>query len=266
MSACSGCGRSDDEITVHGHRSGCLTAAKGPHPMTPEERKRLRELCEKATPGPWKPVTKMHKSVPKDKGCVSLYGPDCLIYSTPLEPGCLRITHDRQKADCRFIAAAREAVPALLDALEASEADVAELRALDAEAQVGADEQTKQLRVLQSENTLLLNSLGAAERENERLRAALQSENAALRERLEEIERLTAKYADMESAAVQAEIAAQAKALSLEQENAALRERLAKIETAAGRLISAKERLTLNEDHWAALRAALEKGDGNEKA
>lgn len=159
--------------------------------MDEAKRKELRELCDKATPGPWEQShagTGRNGKFIIDEYFVRASEPDDVsVAADIIDP----VSGQPSEANAAFIAAARTSVPALLDALEASEADVAELRALDAEAKVGADEQTKQLR-------------------------ALQSENAALRSRLE------------------------------------------RVETKAGRLLSAKDRLTLNEDHWDALRAALE--------
>ena len=72
--------------------------------MTTEELKRLRELCEKATKGEWY----------EDCGCVE----DSCGMATIATCGHGGIVIDQYRADARFIAAARTALPALLDEVE----------------------------------------------------------------------------------------------------------------------------------------------------
>lgn len=86
------------------------------------------------------------------------------------------------KVSRQLVDETRAAVPALLDALEESEADVAELRALDAEAQIGADEQTKQLHALQSENAALRARVEALEKVREAAEAWANKDHGAFDE------------------------------------------------------------------------------------
>ena len=70
------------------------------------------------TPGPWKAV--------KSERLVSVYGPDCCIYSAALDPENLKETHTRQWADARLIAAA----PRMLALIQRA-ADIADGKAID---------------------------------------------------------------------------------------------------------------------------------------
>lgn len=79
----------------------------------------IGELEQKATPGPWHAATKPHpEAVRLKKEAVSLYGPDCRIYSMALDYGVLPETHARQRADAELIAALRNLCPALRQTLE----------------------------------------------------------------------------------------------------------------------------------------------------
>lgn len=81
--------------------------------MDSNEIARLRELCAKATPGPWR-----HEQY----GTAPCYG----LRSTPLH---LVVTVQGED-DAAFIAAARTALPALLDDVERLQGELAPLRAL----------------------------------------------------------------------------------------------------------------------------------------
>lgn len=85
--------------------------------MKPEHIKYFRELCEKATPGPWKPLL-------NSKGLTGIHAEDCQIYHALFDPQCLKETHNRQKSDAKFIAESRTAIPKLLDEIEVLTADV----------------------------------------------------------------------------------------------------------------------------------------------
>ena len=83
-------------------------------PITPDERAEWRALADAATPGPWA-VDGFLAPGPGDSFTI---GPadGALAYVQPVW------------ADAEFIAAARAAVPRLLDALDTAEAEVARLR------------------------------------------------------------------------------------------------------------------------------------------
>ena len=84
--------------------------------MPPEEIKRLRELCEKATKGEWF----------EDCGCVE----DVCGISTIATCGHGGIVIEQYRADARFIAASRTALPSLLDEVERLTRRVAQLESL----------------------------------------------------------------------------------------------------------------------------------------
>ena len=95
--------------------------------MTPEEIAALRSLAEAATPGPWLAAVgtgpKRRKQQYAVLGVESLRGQG--------EKGALAVfagLNDRRADDAEFCAAARTAVPALLDALARAEAELAQLR------------------------------------------------------------------------------------------------------------------------------------------
>lgn len=73
--------------------------------MTPSERQALRELCEAATPGPWR-----HR--------VGADNDDNIWECVEDQEG---LFVEDISANCRFIAAARTALPALLDRVEVLE-------------------------------------------------------------------------------------------------------------------------------------------------
>ena len=77
------------------------------------DRAELRRLCEAATPGPWQWV--------KD-GC-ECFARGIHIHETyEDDPPIVRLENFREEENAAFIAAARTAIPALLDALDAAEA------------------------------------------------------------------------------------------------------------------------------------------------
>jgi hypothetical protein len=118
--------------------------------MTPEELKKLRELCEKATPGPW-PMSAV-KMILKD---AAQDGRDV-------------------DADAYFIEAARTAMPALIDYIEAltnpSDGRCMEIGALR--------DEVERLHSIDTEREELIDecekTLDLFAKENARLRAALE--------------------------------------------------------------------------------------------
>lgn len=92
--------------------------------LTPEGRDRLRELAENATPGPWE----------ARRGSQWDFDGSQVAQSSVRRADRAAITWDDHggevfvPADAEFIAAAREAVPALLDALDEAEAVVERVR------------------------------------------------------------------------------------------------------------------------------------------
>jgi hypothetical protein len=87
--------------------------------MTPDRRAQWKQLAERALPGPWTagPENGELAGDPDDPWVV--FGLSFWV----------SISSNDTKADAEFIAAARTAVPELLDALEAAEAEIAKLRA-----------------------------------------------------------------------------------------------------------------------------------------
>ena len=85
------------------------------------DRAGLRGLCEQAGPGPWS-----HRETAL--GHYSIDGPMTIVATIEaLRP--YWSSHGQENA--RFIAAARTAVPALLDALEAAEREIEHLKERD---------------------------------------------------------------------------------------------------------------------------------------
>ena len=80
--------------------------------MTPLEREKLRALCDAATPGPWKARHRAFGLTAEDDECSGLG----LVVDGP--PEAWNRGQYARGADARFIAAAREALPRLLDELE----------------------------------------------------------------------------------------------------------------------------------------------------
>lgn len=89
--------------------------------VTEEERSRLRSLCEAATPGPW--------------GTYEWWGMDDhdgghgVCTATPKPCALVRTIQNGTRDDVALIAAARTAVPSLLDALDHAERQRDEARA-----------------------------------------------------------------------------------------------------------------------------------------
>lgn len=139
--------------------------------MTREERKRLRELVDKATPGPWteEPLNALLRFGRKQDG-----------------PWC---DHDGvcpDDADAEFIAAARTAVPALLDALERSERKLSNQEALEAHFY----RQFKDLCGLTVTDHSDVDVALRALRFDADATDTLKAENAALRERVAALEKV----------------------------------------------------------------------------
>ena len=88
--------------------------------LTPEDRDRLRELAENATPGPWLPHAR-YVWTEDLGGIIQNWSEDA-----------------NAAADMEFIAASRQAVPALLDMLDQAETTLAAIKARDEE--VSTDE------------------------------------------------------------------------------------------------------------------------------
>lgn len=108
--------------------------------MTEIDRKRLRELCAKATEGPWEWVNGKTDEAWRSG---DLWASLRTVEQFPMQytPGKIPkfiadvdTFHDNAEANAAFIAAARTAVPALLDALESAEGRIGELERQLAEA------------------------------------------------------------------------------------------------------------------------------------
>lgn len=113
------------------------------------DREELRRLCEAATPGPWKWWTS--NSWRRLRSCRRDSHPSVA------EPIVARDGHPDMiisDADQAFIAAARTAVPALLDALEAAEAEI-----LDTTWQDHADHWAKRAVAAEAREKRLLEAL-----------------------------------------------------------------------------------------------------------
>lgn len=80
--------------------------------MTNAELQHLRSLCERATPGPWRAI--------HGRGSGTVQAKDCAIYINVRrsEDEYLDETVARWQRDAAFIAAARSAVPALIEECE----------------------------------------------------------------------------------------------------------------------------------------------------
>lgn len=92
--------------------------------MTKQERDELRRLCEAATPGPWnvKRLVDNH-GVP--------YSTLCEVWAF-VDPNVCSLWANRgtNLSDANFIAAAREAIPRLLDVIDEAHAEIDRLQAL----------------------------------------------------------------------------------------------------------------------------------------
>lgn len=95
---------------------------KGRHVTTPDEIRAIRERCSKATPAPWHSCTERY-GPKKDFDVFTGKGWGVAYVGKP------RFCPERMvpEDNAEFIAHAREDIPKLLDALEASQARVAEL-------------------------------------------------------------------------------------------------------------------------------------------
>jgi len=89
--------------------------------ITKEQRAELRRLCENATPGPWIDDAFIGTDDYDDPDTPVVMRPGKQNIIVPMEYGL--------SYDADFIASSRSAVPALLDALDAAEAENARLRA-----------------------------------------------------------------------------------------------------------------------------------------
>lgn len=75
----------------------------------------LRKACEDATPGPWRTL----ENVPYVESVSAM----CYVHLLR-PPDTDEFMHDRHMADARFIAIARTALPALLEALDSAPVSV----------------------------------------------------------------------------------------------------------------------------------------------
>lgn len=87
--------------------------------MTPEERQRLRALCDAATPGPWRKCSASDGHCPC--GLIMSTSRDTIVCGVADEVMGSEQPQEQRWVDQDFIAASRAAIPALLDALEAAE-------------------------------------------------------------------------------------------------------------------------------------------------
>lgn len=79
--------------------------------MTPEELSRLRELCEKATPGPWEAhVATRFKGIEQERGVIGPNGENVICWVVD--------EFEQSTENDEFIAAARTALPQLLDEVD----------------------------------------------------------------------------------------------------------------------------------------------------
>jgi hypothetical protein len=83
---------------------------------------RLRALLAEASPRPWRPLL-------RSRGMTGVHASDHVVYHARFDPECLRETHEMQTATAALIAEAVNALPALLDEVEALRAEVARLQA-----------------------------------------------------------------------------------------------------------------------------------------
>ena len=113
--------------------------------MSPEERAELRALAEAATAGPWEAqvlgsegYAVRAEPIPVGKGSMT---------RRPRVARCGHEDWDTDKANAAFIAAARTAVPALLDALDERDCGAAGCRAI-------ADRDAEEARADRAEDEL----------------------------------------------------------------------------------------------------------------
>lgn len=109
--------------------------------ITPEERARLRALCDAATPGPWRWgwVNTIYETITGWFGSTHRIKREesYVVFCGQHEPQCdpspksiVCATHRYRVGfdNAEFIAASRTALPQLIDALDAAEAEIAELK------------------------------------------------------------------------------------------------------------------------------------------
>jgi ribosomal protein S20 len=102
--------------------------------MDKAARKKARELCEKATPGPWVSEYEVTGRVP-DAGCGIVASDEDTKISNPSRGivawACRLVSRTcaETKANATFIAAARTLLPQALDALDAADSENARLQA-----------------------------------------------------------------------------------------------------------------------------------------
>lgn len=158
--------------------------------MNTEKRKRLRELEAKATPGPWESMDGPNVGIIKD----------ATGRAVAMTIWMLRDFPGIAVPDAAFIAAARTAVPALLDALEESDRhyETAARQRHDYAARLEVAGKTWQ-RMLKSDCRGMGNPVAKVEAMREiqdilngrgSVRSELQAENAALRERVAVLEKV----------------------------------------------------------------------------
>lgn len=130
-------------------------------PITPDERAEWRALADAATEGPWRRGWYAGVVEPKSRLMTAHDGYNhCLAeYLT--------------EADAEFIAAARTAVPRLLDALDAAEAEVARLSAAFETVQASAHEAAQAAKAWEAQAHKALDQRDEARAKAERLRAAV---------------------------------------------------------------------------------------------
>lgn len=109
--------------------------------LSPQSLADLRTLCEKATPGPWTNIsTASHDKTPQPRVYRAIPQPGWAQKLVATTAGAPSATLDEELADAALIAAARSALPALLDLVEeqAREIESLRLRASELEASMDA--------------------------------------------------------------------------------------------------------------------------------
>ena len=180
-------------------------------PITPDERAEWRALADAATEGPWEAHEGTVGAMTGPRDCGGCSG----LVSPRHEPACFwSEVAGAAPADAAFIAAARTAVPRLLDALDTAEADLDgfantvsqwKRRALDAEAEVARlreDAETLRGWITEHEEAIIETSdaLDAAEAKVERQRDRLRAREEQVRRLRAEVTRLHALVADQRAA------------------------------------------------------------------
>ncbi len=144
----------------------------------------IKALADAATPGPWEEVA--------ESGEWWITGPD-------IENGfVINTTRGITQANADFIAAAREAVPALLAEVERLTAEVGEMDAL-------ADEMTSRIEYMGTDLSVAKSQRDEARREVERLTALLSDYASKVAKLIMERNDLAAKWSAEHDAAVRAD-------------------------------------------------------------